>query len=229
MIPFKHVPLMTLVYTSLVPSPTRDQLSVKRAAARFAGLASRRKGRSPAKGERRMQYCRPSPAARHAQHDRYVDGGRLRPRRRSHPARGDVAVNLSLEADEDDAVSRGVSLVPLHLVIGYGDSCPVRDLPLAVRDDRNVAAAVDLEDVGFVSVGLATTRYSGIVGLLQPLKPPSHVGRRAFPLAIISRRCIGSKMSENHQRSGGGDAHNHVSMKSHGAPPAKERMHLIGC
>jgi hypothetical protein len=83
----------------------------------------------------------------------------------SHAAGGDVAIDLPLNADEDDAVPRGVSLVPFHLVIGDRDFRPVRNLSLAVRDDRNIVAAIDLEDVGLVGVRLATTRDSGVVRL----------------------------------------------------------------
>jgi hypothetical protein len=68
----------------------------------------------------------------------------------SHAAGEDVAIDLPLNADEDDAVPRGVSLVPFHLVIGDRDFRPVRNLSLAGRDDRNIVAAIDLEDVGLV-------------------------------------------------------------------------------
>src|ERR1700704_3942283 len=98
----------------------------------------------------------------------------------SHAAGRDVAIDLSLDADEDDAVSRGVSLVPFHLVIGHGNSCPVRNFSLSIGNHGNVVAALYLENVGFVGVGLATTRDSGVVGLPQPLKPPSHVRRGVF-------------------------------------------------
>src|SRR4029077_13479876 len=83
----------------------------------------------------------------------------------SHPAGGDVAIDLPLDTDEDDAVPGRVSLVPFHLVVGHGDFRPVRYIALAVRDDRDVAAAADLEDVGFVGVGLAAARASGGVGV----------------------------------------------------------------
>src|SRR4051794_13132388 len=95
----------------------------------------------------------------------------------SHPAGGDVTIDLPLDTDEDDAVPGRVSLVPFHLVVGHGDFCPVGYLALAVRDDCDVAPAVDLEDVGFVGVGLAAAGDSGVVGLPQPLKPPSYVRR----------------------------------------------------
>src|SRR4051795_8932801 len=68
----------------------------------------------------------------------------------SHAAGGDIAIDLPLDADEDDAVPGGISLVPFHLVIGHGDFRPVRNLALAVRDDRNIMAAIDFEDVGLV-------------------------------------------------------------------------------
>src|SRR3954463_8372896 len=137
----------------------------------------------------------------------------------SHPAGGDVAIDLPLDADEDDAVPGRVTLVPFHLVVGHGDFRSVRYIALAVRDDRDVAAAVDLEDVGFVGVGLAAARNSGVVGLSQPLKPPSHVRRRVLPLAIVSCQCARNSVVQNEESSGDGDAHNQ-SRKSHGVPPA---------
>jgi hypothetical protein len=56
-----------------------------------------------------------------------------------------------LDADEDDAVPGGIAFVPFNLVVGHGDFRAVRNLDLAVRDDRNVMAAFDLKDVGLGS------------------------------------------------------------------------------
>ena len=70
-----------------------------------------------------------------------------------------------MDADEDDTVPGRIALVPFNLVVGHGNFRPVRNLALAVRDDCNVVAALDLEDVGLVGVRLATTRDSGVVRL----------------------------------------------------------------
>jgi hypothetical protein len=103
----------------------------------------------------------------------------------SHSARDNVAENLSLEADEDDAVPRGIAFVPFNLVIGHGDFGPVRNVSLSIRDDGDVMILGYLEEVRLVCVGLATARNSWVVRLLQFLKPPSYMRRRGFPLAIV--------------------------------------------
>jgi hypothetical protein len=73
------------------------------------------------------------------------------------PHQGDVAIDLPLQSDEDNAVPGRVSFVPFNLVIGYSDSRPVWDVSLSVGDDGNVVIELDLEEVGLVGVGLTTT------------------------------------------------------------------------
>jgi hypothetical protein len=63
----------------------------------------------------------------------------------SRPARDNVTVHLSPEANENDAVTRGISFVPFQLVIGHRDFCPVRNYTLAVRNDGYVVVLVNLE------------------------------------------------------------------------------------
>jgi hypothetical protein len=63
----------------------------------------------------------------------------------SRPARDNVTVHLSPEANENDAVTRGISFVPFQLVIGHGYFCPVRNYALAVRNDGYVVVLVNLE------------------------------------------------------------------------------------
>ena len=93
----------------------------------------------------------------------------LRPRILSHTARDNVAIKLSLDADEDDAVPCGIAFVPFNLVVGHGDFRPVRNLAFAVRDDRNVMAAFDLEDVGLVCVRCSLQHDTmGLSGRLSP-------------------------------------------------------------
>jgi hypothetical protein len=89
----------------------------------------------------------------------------MRPCDRSHSAGDDVAVNLSLQAKEDDAVPSGITFVPFQLVIGNGDFGPVRDVALPIRDDGDVTILIYLEEVRLVCVGLATARNSWVVWL----------------------------------------------------------------
>ena len=63
----------------------------------------------------------------------------------SHSAGDDVAVNLSPEANENNAVTGGISFVPFQLVIGHGDFCPVRNVSPSIRDNGHVVILVYLE------------------------------------------------------------------------------------
>ena len=94
-----------------------------------------------------------------------IAGGRatsLRPCARSHSAGDNVAVNLSPEANENNAVTGGISFVPFQLVSGHGDFCPVRNDSLSIRDDGHVMILFYLEEVSLVCVGLATARCSRV-------------------------------------------------------------------
>ena len=80
-----------------------------------------------------------------------------------------------------------VSLVPFHLVIGNGNFRSVRDL----SRDGNVVAALDLEEVGFVGVGLANTRPwdCQVASSLETIFAREGA---SFPLAIISCSASGT-------------------------------------
>jgi hypothetical protein len=52
----------------------------------------------------------------------------------SHTSWGDIAIDLLLVAEEDDAVIRGISFVPLHLLIRNGDTSSVGDNSLRIRN-----------------------------------------------------------------------------------------------
>jgi hypothetical protein len=112
----------------------------------------------------------------------------------SHSAGDDVAVNLSSEANENNAVTGGISFVPFQLVIGHGNFCPVRNDSLSIRDDGHVMIMVYLEKVSLVCVGLATARYSRVVGLFQISKPLSYMRRRVFPLPLSRASALGTAL-----------------------------------
>src|SRR6266403_218007 len=59
-----------------------------------------------------------------------------------------IAVGLPGVTDEDDAVSRRITVVPFHFVLGYGNSRPLWDNALAIRDDGDVLVASNFEAVG---------------------------------------------------------------------------------
>src|SRR6266487_3217164 len=88
-----------------------------------------------------------------------------RVRSRSHSPRDYVAVNLSLEANENNPVASGITLVPFQLVIGYGNFGPVRNVSLSICDDGDVTILVHLKEVSFVCVGLTTAGCPGVVRL----------------------------------------------------------------
>jgi hypothetical protein len=92
----------------------------------------------------------------------YVTGASLRPRTRSHSPRNDVAVNLCVEANENNPVPSGITLVPFQLVIWYGNFGPVGNVSLSIRDDGDVTILVYLEEVSFVCVGLTSAFDAGI-------------------------------------------------------------------
>src|ERR1700736_7011473 len=94
----------------------------------------------------------------------------------------DVAVNLALGADEDDAVPGRVAGVPLHLGIGDRNARAVGEHALAVSDDGDVVIALDLERVGLESIRLAAAAHGGIVGLHEGLEPLADGGGRVAPL-----------------------------------------------
>jgi hypothetical protein len=65
-------------------------------------------------------------------------------------------VNLSVEANENNPVPSGITLVPFQLVIWYGNFGPVGNVSLSIRDDGDVTILVYLEEVSFVCVGLTS-------------------------------------------------------------------------
>jgi hypothetical protein len=95
----------------------------------------------------------------------YVTPASLHPRTRSHSPRNDVAVNLSLEAHENNPVPSWITLVPFQLVIWYGNFGPVGNVSLSIRDDGDVTILVHLKEVSFVCVGLTTAGCPGVVRL----------------------------------------------------------------
>jgi hypothetical protein len=95
----------------------------------------------------------------------YVTPASLHPRTRSHSPRNDVAVNLSLEAHENNPVPSWITLVPFQLVIWYGNFGPVGNVSLSIRDDGDVTILVYLEEVCFVCVGLTTAGHFRVVRL----------------------------------------------------------------
>src|SRR5579863_3764100 len=100
---------------------------------------------------------------------------------RSNPARRDVAIHLSLAADENDAVTGRVAPVPFHFLVRYIDTGAARDDAFAIRNDRYIMIAIDLERIGLEGVRLAATGHVGIVGLHQALKPLTHIDGRVVP------------------------------------------------
>ena len=83
----------------------------------------------------------------------------------SHAPWGDVAVNLSVDADENDAVTGGISCVPFQLLIRHGNFGSVRNYSFPVRDNGDVTVLVYFKEVSFVGVSLTTTRTCRVVGL----------------------------------------------------------------
>jgi hypothetical protein len=59
-----------------------------------------------------------------------------------------IAVDLPGVTDEDDAVSSWITVVPFYFVLGYGNSRPLWDDALAIRDDGDVLVAANFEAVG---------------------------------------------------------------------------------
>jgi len=76
-----------------------------------------------------------------------------------------------MRADEDDAVTGGVALVPFHLVIGDWKLRAVGDHSFTVRDDGDIVVAFNLVGVGFEGIGFAATGYPGVIRLHEFLVP----------------------------------------------------------
>jgi hypothetical protein len=70
-----------------------------------------------------------------------------------------------MDADENDAVTGGISCVPFQLLIRHGNFGSVRNYSLAVGDDGDVTALVYFKEVSFVGISLTTTRICRVVGL----------------------------------------------------------------
>src|SRR5262245_28811100 len=104
----------------------------------------------------------------------------------SQPAWRYVAIHLSLRPDEDDAVPGGIAGVPLHFSVGHRDARAVRNLTLAVGDDRNIVVALGFEAVGFEGVRLAAAGLARMVGLLERLEPLANMFRHVRPLSVIA-------------------------------------------
>ena len=94
-----------------------------------------------------------------------------------------------------------VSLVPFHLVIGNGNFRSVRDL----SRDGNVVAALDLEEVGFVGVGLANTRPwdCQVASSLETIFAREGA---SFPTGHYLVQRVGNSMRNKDQSRGGDDA-----------------------
>ena len=67
----------------------------------------------------------------------------------SDAARRHVTEYLAVTADENDAVSGGVALVPFQFPIGDGNSRPIGDDTLAIGDDGDIFVAANLETISF--------------------------------------------------------------------------------
>src|SRR6516225_8699918 len=72
-----------------------------------------------------------------------------------HAAGCDVAIDLALVADEDDAVAGRIAAVPFHLLVRHIDPRAARQDAFAVGDDGYIVIAFDLEIIGLERIGLA--------------------------------------------------------------------------
>src|SRR5262249_21825248 len=107
----------------------------------------------------------------------------------SDAARRDVAIDLPIRRQKDDAMSSRVSFVPFDLVIWDDDPFSYlavwpakRVVGALVGDDRHVATIIHLEAVSPICVGFATARLGWNVGPHEPLKPLAHIRRLNLPL-----------------------------------------------
>jgi hypothetical protein len=130
------------------------------------------------------------------------------PRASSHPSRRNVAVDLALVPNEDDAVLGGVPFVPFHLGVRDGNACPVGDYPLSICDDGNVVVAFAVEVIRLERIGLAAATHVRVVRLHEALEPLADIGGRVAPLAIVSGPCLGSEDGEECR-------HNYIASVAH--------------
>ncbi len=93
----------------------------------------------------------------------------------SHAAGRDVAINLAVGANENDAVAGGITLIPFHLVVRYWYPRSVWNVAFAVGDDGDVLIAVNLEDVRFEGVRFPAAGLHWFIGLHELLEPLPNV------------------------------------------------------
>src|SRR5215510_8554969 len=112
----------------------------------------------------------------------------------SDAARRDVAIDLSISPEKDDAMSGRVSFVPFDFAVRDDDPFSYlavwsakRAIRALVGDDRHVATIIHLEAVSPICVGFATARLGWNVGPHEPLKPLAHIRRLNLPLSKVAR------------------------------------------
>src|SRR5262245_46410428 len=124
--------------------------------------------------------------------DTYAGEGRDR-RRLLRRARRDVAIDLPISPEKDDAMSGRVSFVPFDLAVWNEN--PFTELAVRttkwgilaiVGDDGHIATIINLEAVGPICVGFATTQQRLDVGLHELLKPLAHLRGLSLPLSKVA-------------------------------------------
>jgi hypothetical protein len=85
------------------------------------------------------------------------------------------------------ATAKLITVVPFHFVVGYGNSRPLWDDALAIRDDSNVLVAANFEAVGLEGIGFSAARHNGVVGLHELLKPLTQINGLILPLPVVAR------------------------------------------
>jgi hypothetical protein len=124
-------------------------------------------------------------------------------RARLHSTWSDVAVDLSVRADEDDAVTGRIAVIPFHLVIGDGNLGTVGDHSLTIGDDGDVVVALNLVCIGFERVRLPATGHPRVIRLHELLVPLPYSGVRAFPLPVVSGEAAGGTKCKSKRKSEG--------------------------
>src|SRR5262249_19910963 len=114
-------------------------------------------------------------------------------RHSSDAARRDVAMDLPIRPEKDDAMSGRVSFVPFDLVVR--DDNPFsylavwaakRAVGALVGDYRHIAIIIHVEAVRPICVGFATARQRWNVGLHELLKPLAYLRWLSLPLSKIA-------------------------------------------